>query len=62
MCGNLQTQTFPHDTLQNFREINFLPKAQCHTVLVITTKSPENKDFEISESLLKIVFYFTCTL
>ena len=30
-----------------------------HTVLVITTKSPENKDFEISEILLKIVFYFT---
>ena len=30
-----------------------------HTVLVITTKSPVNKDFEISEILLKIVFYFT---
>ena len=47
-----------------FRETNlyFYSLIYRHTVLAISTKSPENKDLEILDFLIKIDFDITFTL
>ena len=41
---------------------NFQSAHHTHTVLAISTKSPENKDLEILDFLIKIDFDITFTL
>ena len=49
-------------TIKRDRTVWKLRKFTPHIVLAITTKSPENKDFQILDFFIKTGFCFTLTL